>query len=32
MSPPATRFVYSDVNFELLGEIVRRLSGEPLNE
>jgi len=32
MSPPATRFVYSDVNFELLGEIVRRLSGKPLNE
>ena len=32
MFPPATRFVYSDVNFELLGEIVRRLSGKPLNE
>ncbi len=32
MSPPATRFVYSDVNFELLGEIVHRLSGKPLNE
>ncbi len=31
-SPPATRFVYSDVNFELLGEIVHRLSGKPLNE
>ena len=32
MSPPATRFVYSDINFELLGEIVHRLSGKPLNE
>src|SRR5579863_9740505 len=32
MSPPATRFVYSDVNFELLGEIVHRLGGKPLNE
>src|SRR5581483_1725730 len=24
------KLVYSDINFELLGEIVRRLSGEPL--
>ena len=31
-SPPATRFVYSDINFELLGEIVKRLSGKPLDE
>jgi uncharacterized protein YbbC (DUF1343 family) len=31
-SPPGTRFVYSDINFELLGEIVRRLSGKPLDE
>ena len=30
--PPATRFVYSDINFELLGEIVHRLSGKPLDE
>ncbi|MDP9115147.1 MAG: beta-lactamase family protein, partial [Acidobacteriota bacterium] len=30
-SPPATRFVYSDINFELLGEIVHRLSGKPLD-
>ncbi len=29
--PPGTRFVYSDINFETLGEIVRRVSGEPLN-
>jgi uncharacterized protein YbbC (DUF1343 family)/CubicO group peptidase (beta-lactamase class C family) len=26
--PPGARFVYSDINFILLGEIVRRLSGE----
>ncbi len=31
-SPPATRFVYSDINFVLLGEIVHRLSGKPLDE
>jgi uncharacterized protein YbbC (DUF1343 family)/CubicO group peptidase (beta-lactamase class C family) len=31
VNPPGTRFVYSDVNFETLGELVRRLSGEPLN-
>ena len=30
--PPGTRFVYSDINFVLLGEIVRRLSGHPLDE
>lgn len=29
--PPGTRFEYSDVNFETLGELVRRISGEPLN-
>jgi uncharacterized protein YbbC (DUF1343 family) len=29
-NPPGAKFVYSDINFELLGEIVRRLSGEPL--
>lgn len=28
--PPGARFVYSDINFILLGEIVRRLSGEML--
>jgi uncharacterized protein YbbC (DUF1343 family)/CubicO group peptidase (beta-lactamase class C family) len=28
--PPGVRFVYSDINFILLGELVRRLSGEPL--
>jgi uncharacterized protein YbbC (DUF1343 family)/CubicO group peptidase (beta-lactamase class C family) len=30
--PPGIRFVYSDINFILLGEIVRRLSGETLPE
>ena len=30
--PPGTRFVYSDINFELLGEIVHRLSGKMLDE
>lgn len=29
---PGQRFVYSDINFELLGEIVRRASGKPLDE
>ena len=31
-SAPGTRFVYSDINFILLGEIVHRLSGMPENE
>ncbi len=30
--PPGVRFVYSDINFELMGEIVRRLSGQPLDQ
>src|SRR5579864_4975674 len=30
--PPATRFVYSDIDFVLLGEIVHRLSGKTLDE
>ena len=29
-SPPGERFVYSDINYFLLGDIVRRVSGEPL--
>ncbi len=29
--PPGTRFIYSDINYETLGEIVRRVSGEPLD-
>jgi uncharacterized protein YbbC (DUF1343 family)/CubicO group peptidase (beta-lactamase class C family) len=31
-APPGARFVYSDINYELLGEIVRRVSGMPLDE
>jgi uncharacterized protein YbbC (DUF1343 family)/CubicO group peptidase (beta-lactamase class C family) len=31
INPPGTHFVYSDVNFETLGELVRRISGEPLD-
>src|SRR5580658_4823077 len=31
-NPPGVRFVYSDTNFILLGEIVRRKSGKPLDE
>ena len=31
-APAGTRFVYSDINFFLLGEIVRRVSGQPLDE
>ena len=30
-APPGTRFVYSDINFFLLGEIVHRISGERLD-
>jgi uncharacterized protein YbbC (DUF1343 family)/CubicO group peptidase (beta-lactamase class C family) len=30
--PPGEQFVYSDINFELLGEIVRRVSGKPLDQ
>lgn len=29
--PPGTRFMYSDINFETLGILVQRISGEPLN-
>ena len=31
-NPPETKFVYSDINFILLGEMVHRLSGVPENE
>ncbi len=30
-TPPGSRFVYSDVGYEVLGEVVRRVSGEPLD-
>ncbi len=32
VAPPGARFIYSDINFQLLGEIVQRLSGAPLAE
>jgi CubicO group peptidase (beta-lactamase class C family) len=31
VDPPGTKFVYSDVNFELLGKVVERVSGKPLD-
>jgi len=31
IAPPGERFVYSDINFFLLGDIVRRVSGVPLD-
>lgn len=30
IAPPGAKFIYSDINFELMGEIVRRLSGMSL--
>ena len=32
VTPPGTAFRYSDINFFLLGEVVRRVSGMKLNE
>jgi uncharacterized protein YbbC (DUF1343 family) len=32
IAPPGVRFIYSDINFLLMGEIVRRLSGMSLAE
>ncbi len=29
--PPGTNFVYSDINFIILGELVHRISGQPLD-
>ncbi len=31
LSAPGTRYLYSDINFEVLGELVHRISGEPLD-
>ena len=31
VAPPGTRFIYSDINFFLLGEVVRRVGGMPLD-
>lgn len=32
VNPPGARFVYSDINFETLGELVARVSGMPLDK
>lgn len=32
VAAPGQRFIYSDINFILLGEIVRKVSGKPLDE
>ncbi len=32
IAPPGARFIYSDINFLLLGEMVRRISGKTLPE
>ena len=32
VNPPGSRFVYSDINFEVLGFLVEKVSGMPLNE
>ena len=31
VAPPGTRFLYSDINFEVLGELVQRVSGKALD-
>lgn len=31
IAPPGTRYIYSDINFIVLGELVRRISGLPLD-
>ncbi len=32
VAAPGTRFIYSDINFEILGELVQRVSGKKLDE
>ncbi len=32
IAAPGERFIYSDINFVLLGEMVRRISGKPLDQ
>lgn len=32
VAAPGERFIYSDINFELLGEIVHKVSGKPLDQ
>jgi uncharacterized protein YbbC (DUF1343 family)/CubicO group peptidase (beta-lactamase class C family) len=31
LAPPKTRFLYSDINFIVLGELVRKVAGKPLD-
>src|SRR5262249_41368191 len=31
VAPAGTRFIYSDINYEILGELVHRVSGEALD-
>jgi len=31
LCPPKTRLIYSDINFQILGELVRRISGQSLD-
>jgi uncharacterized protein YbbC (DUF1343 family)/CubicO group peptidase (beta-lactamase class C family) len=31
MVPPGSRFIYSDIGFETLGEVVRRVTGQPFD-
>src|SRR5690606_1688929 len=32
VAEPGTRFRYSDINYIVLGEVVRRVSGQPLDQ
>ncbi len=32
VNPPGSQFVYSDINFEVLGFLVEKITGQPLNE
>src|SRR5205085_10530209 len=32
IAPPGARFIYSDTNYIVLGELVRRVAGVPLDE
>jgi len=31
VSPPGTLFIYSDINFQILGEVIQRISGKALD-
>ena len=31
VAPPGTQFIYSDINFQILGALVHRISGQPLD-